>query len=78
MIISQLEKGIGLRWRDEEGEDETQVIDYTCYPPYMFVDKDVIDKWKKSGKPSIKCRDCSGPFSIKIECADSNSINLEG
>ena len=77
MIISQLEHGIGLRWR-EEGEDKSQIIKYAQYPPYMFVNKDTIDAWKKSGHPTIKCRDRNGPFTITIECADSNSINLEG
>ena len=77
MIISQLEKGIGLRWREGD-EGKSQIISYTVFPPYMFVDKDVIDKWKKSGKPPIKCRDRNGSFSITIECADSNSTNLEG
>ncbi len=78
MIISQLEKGIGLRWRDEEGEDETQILGFNEYRPYMYVNKNTIDSWKKSGQPSIKCRDRSGNFIIKIKCLDSNYKNLEG
>ena len=42
MIISQLERGIGLRWR-EDGEGKSKIVDYSEFRPYMFVDKDAID-----------------------------------
>jgi len=77
MIISQLERGIGLRWR-EDGEGKSKIVDYSEFRPYMFVDKDVIDKWKKMGSPNIQGRDRNGSFSIRIECADSDNVNLEG
>ena len=77
MIISQLERGIGLRWR-EDGEGKSKIVDYSEFRPYMFVDKDAIDKWKKSGSPAIQGRDRNGSFSIRIECLDSDSVNLEG
>ena len=73
MIISKLNNGIGLCWR-EKSHNKKKIITHAEFQPYMFVQDMMTIKHHKV----ISAKDNSGRFQIKLNYQNGDYVNLEG
>ena len=42
MIISNTNKGIYFAWRDENNERKSEVVPFSDYPPYFYIEENAF------------------------------------
>ena len=73
MIICNLEEGIGVRWRNTDGEIQSKVVSHSEFRPYFYVDRGTVDR-----SISIPCKDNHGSFRLELSSERTEENNLYG
>ena len=73
MIICNLEEGIGVRWRNTDGEIQSKVVSHSEFRQYFYVDRGTVDRGI-----SIPCKDNLGSFRLEVSSERTEENNLYG
>ena len=87
MIISNTNKGIYFAWRDENNERKSEVVPFSDYPPYFYIEENAFqpdkivknDRWKNSKVYSIRYEEgnwsnLDGDKLVKVICNHPSEI----